>query len=160
MFSFFIGVCVLYRNGVPLQRYWLIWIETVYDTLQMLFLHSVFVFRVFLFTEWEQRFPSLIIHFFMFSDLTLVNNSVLHEDIHPQMCSVLFVGFILIFCIPVVPHSSSPSLLHWEGKWWYDVISLLHLLYSSLPIVFSLFLFRFSSFSFPSHTSFIHILSF
>ena len=61
--------------------------------------HSVFVFRIFLFTEWEQSFPSLIIHFFVFSELTLVNNSVLHEDIHPQICSVLFVGFILISCI-------------------------------------------------------------
>ena len=82
----------------------------MYDTLQMLFLRSVFVFRVFLFTEGEQSFLSLTIHFFIFSEFTLIDNSVLQEDIHPQLCSVLFVGFILIFCIPAVPHSSSPSL--------------------------------------------------
>ena len=125
----------------------------------MLFLHSVFVFWVFLFTEWEQSFPSLIIRFFIFSELVLVSNSGLHEDIHTQMCSVLFVRFILISCIPAVPHPSSPSLLHQEWKWWCDIISLLLLLYYSL-IVFSFFLFRFSSFSFPSHTSFIHARSF
>ena len=53
--------------------------------------------------------------------------------------------------------SFSPSL---GGKWLYDIFSLLLLLYYSLLNVFSFFLFRFSSFSFPSHTSFIRTLSF
>ena len=159
MLSFFIGACVLHRDVVSLRWYWLIWIETEYDTLRMLFLHSVFVFWVFLFTEWEQSFPSLIIHFFIFSELALVNNSVFDEDIPPQMCSLIFVGFILISCIPAVPHSSSPPLLHWEGEWLCDIFfsSPLILLFS--PHRFFILSLSFLFFPIP-FTHFLHTLSF
>ena len=52
--------------------------------------------------------------FFIFSELMLVNNSVLHEDIHTQMCSMLFVGFILILCIPLF--LILPLLLSFNGR--------------------------------------------